>query len=306
LMQQRLITLRNRFSSLHPENWGPGRVDTFNSSKAYFNFPIASLPDRELHGTAEFPSIWNQGKKRGMQLHWDGNNKDVTERNKNAAFGTGTTPSTVDLGSLDRIQDWLWTLKAPPYPYPINRQLATRGAALYKTYCASCHGASGQDFSGPYVGKVVPIVDIGTDPYRLDSFTYDLAVSLGTPYAEEPYRFKHFRKTYGYANLPLDGLWLRAPYLHNGSVPTLRDLLEPLASRPASFFRGYDVFDPVKVGFRGDVGREGGRTYFRFDTRGPDGSFIPGNGNYGHDGRPYGTELPPADKDAIVEYLKTF
>ena len=46
-------------------------------------------------------------------------------------------------------------------------------------------------------------------------------------YAGYPRRFSHFRKTYGYANMPLDGVWLRAPYLHNGSVPTLRDLLNP-------------------------------------------------------------------------------
>jgi hypothetical protein len=167
-------------------------------------------------------------------------------------------------------------------------------------------GASGEDFSGEYVGKVTPIERIATDPFRLDSFTYDVAVSLGTPYAGEPYRFRHFRKTYGYANMPLDGLWLRAPYLHNGSVPTLRDLLEPTAKRPVRFFRGYDVFDPVKVGFRGDVGEENGRKFFDFETHSPDGKSIPGNGNYGHDGPRYGTLLPAADKDAIVEFLKTF
>ena len=37
----------------------------------------------------------------------------------------------------------------------------------------------------------------------------------------KPWKFSHFRKTKGYANMPLDGVWLRAPYLHNGSVPTL-------------------------------------------------------------------------------------
>jgi Cytochrome C oxidase, cbb3-type, subunit III len=306
LMQQRLLVLRNRFEPVHPDRWGPGRVDTFNASKAYFNFPFASLPDRELHGAAEFPSIWNQGKKRGMQLHWDGNNDDVVERNKNAAFGTGTTPSTVDLEAIGRIETWLWNLKPPPYPYPIDKTRAARGATLYKEYCAACHGASGEDFAGEYVGKVTPIAQVATDPYRLDSFTYDVAVSLATPYAGEPYRFRRFRKTYGYANMPLDGLWLRAPYLHNGSVPTLRDLLEPVANRPIRFFRGYDVFDPVKVGFRGDVGEENGRKYFCFETRSCDGKPIPGNGNSGHDGPQFGTRLPAADKDAIVEYLKTF
>ncbi len=55
---------------------------------------------------------------------------------------------------------------------------------------------------------------------------------LGTVYAGYPHRYCHYRKTFGYANMPLDGIWLRAPYLHNGSVPTLRALLEPAAKRP--------------------------------------------------------------------------
>jgi hypothetical protein len=78
-------------------------------------------------------------------------------------------------------------------------------------------------------------------------------------------------------------------------VPTLADLLEPPEARPKVFYRGYDVYDPVKVGFRTDVAEEGGRRYFRFDTK------LDGNGNRGH---LYGVKLPPADKKAIVEYMK--
>ena len=58
----------------------------------------------------------------------------------------------------------------------------------------------------------------------------------------KPWAFSQFRKTQGYANMPLDGLWLRAPYLHNGSVPDLRALLFP-EERPAAFYRAYDVYD---------------------------------------------------------------
>jgi hypothetical protein len=47
-------------------------------------------------------------------------------------------------------------------------------------------------------------------------------------------------------------------------------------------------------------GRSIVREFFKFDT------LIPGNGNAGHEGEPYGTELPPEDKDALLEYLKTF
>jgi hypothetical protein len=305
LMRERLLMLRGRFGFVLKQadkglEWGPGRVDTFNSAKVLFNFPMEKLPPQELIGASDFPSIWNQRKKRNMQLHWDGNNTLVEERNKSAAFGTGTTPPTIDLAAIGRIENWLLDLAPPRYPYPINEALAARGATLYKNYCAGCHGASGQDFSGEKVGKVTPIAEIGTDRRRLDSYTYDLAVNQSTLYAGYPHRFTHFRKTYGYANMPLDGLWLRAPYLHNGSVPTLRDLLEPSEKRPRTFYRGYDVYDPQRAGFVHNVSREGDRKYFRFDT------VLPGNSNKGHEGAAYGTQLPAGDKDALVEYLKTF
>ena len=52
-----------------------------------------------------------------------------------------------------------------------------------------------------------------------------------------------------YQNMPLDGLWMRAPYLHNGSVANLRELLEPEDKRAKAFYRGNDLFDQVNVGF---------------------------------------------------------
>ena len=147
---------------------------------------------------------------------------------------------------------------------------------------------------------MTPIEEVRTDPHRLDSYSYELAVNQSTLYAGYPWRFSHFRKTFGYANMPLDGVWLRAPYLHNGSVPTLRDVLEPSARRPAVFYRGYDVYDPVKVGFVTSVAEENGKRYFKYDVK------VPGNGNAGHEGKRFGTELSAEDKDALVEYLKTF
>src|SRR5215813_5247985 len=61
--------------------------------------------------------------------------------------------------------------------------------------------------------------------------------------------FESFRKISGYVAEPLPGLWLNGPYLHNGSVPTLRDLLEPPPQRPAAFLRGLDVVDARNGGF---------------------------------------------------------
>jgi hypothetical protein len=281
-------------------DWGPGRVDTFNAAKVLFNFPLDALPEHEQNAASDFPSIWYQGPRKGMQLHWDGNNTLVEERNKSAAFGTGTTPPTIDVKAIGRIEDWLLSKEAPKYPYPIDQDKAQRGAPVYKAYCAACHGAGARDFSGEYVGKVTPIEEIRTDRHRLDSYSYDLSVNQSTLYAGYPWRFSHFRKTFGYANMPLDGVWLRAPYLHNGSVPTLRDLFEPSARRPASFYRGYDVYDPIKVGFVTSVAEENGTKYFKYETK------VPGNGNGGHEGKRFGTELSEDEKEALVEYLKTF
>jgi processive rubber oxygenase RoxA-like protein len=303
-MRERILTLRDRlnFIAEQPE-WGPGRVDTFNPLKAYFNFPPDKLAPAERIGTTDFPSIWDQGQRETlkMNLHWDGNNVSLEERNRSAAMGTGITPPTGDRLSLKRVADWLRNLSAPPYPFPIDKNVAGQGALIYKQYCAGCHGADGKDFRGEYAGKVVPIAEIDTDRHRLDSYTYDVAVNQNLIFAGyENERFKNFRKTFGYANSPLDGIWLRAPYLHNGSVPTLRDLLDPKTKRPARFYRGYDVYDQKKLGFVSDVGEENGRKYFEYNTE------EPGNSNKGHEGKRYGTELSNPEKDALVEYLKTF
>jgi hypothetical protein len=110
-----------------------------------------------------------------------------------------------------------------------------------------------------------------------------------------PWDFKAFRKTNGYVAVPLDGVWLRAPYLHNGSVPSLHDLLEPPENRQKVFFRGYDLYDPARVGFVVD-GPVAERIGTRYDTA------LPGNGNVGH---LYGTSLTTDEKRALIEFLKT-
>ena len=149
----------------------------------------------------------------------------------------------------------------------IDAVAAERGKVLYEAHCSSCHGVDGSNFSGSQVGRVDPIGHIRTDPCRLDNYTRDLAVEQGNLYAGFPDRFRHFRKTDGYASMPLDGIWLRAPYLHNGSVPTVRDLLEPAANRPKVFYRGYDVVDRDRLGFISTVESEDSVDYFRYETQ---------------------------------------
>ena len=94
-----------------------------------------------------------------------------------------------------------------------------------------------------------------------------------------------------YKARPLNGAWASSPYLHNGSVPTLYDLLLPEAERPARFAVGRWTYDPVKVGYVSE-----GEDPWVFDTS------VDGNRNTGH---LYGTTLSDADRWALVEYLKT-
>jgi hypothetical protein len=298
------LELKNRIDPILRDSvprWGRGRVDTFNPYKAIqFNWDLNQLPASERLGASDFPSLWNQAPREGMDLHWDGDNDSVDERNLSAGLGAGITPVTVDHAGLKRVRDWIWTLPPPAYPYDVDAPLAARGEALYRQHCADCHAdhrfRSGTT-AGTRVGRVEDIDRIKTDRHRLDSYTETFALNQYGLFPDSRYRFTRFRKTHGYANQPLDGIWARAPYLHNGSVPTLRDLLNAPAERPGVFYRGNDVFDRARVGFVSDVPELGGRRFTRYDTS------VPGNGNMGHE---YGISLPGADKDAIVEYLKTF
>jgi len=268
---------------------GPGRVDTFNPYKSMFARETNFDTDATV-GTADLPSLWNQRTREGLWLHWDGNNNSVDERNKSAAIGAGATPDSIDLAALDRIATWILDLRPPAYPASrINAGLASTGRPLYQQHCASCH-----DVGQPRVGQTIGIAEIGTDPERLNSFTTELAAVMNTIGTGTPWKFSHFRKTDGYAGMPLDGIWLRAPYLHNGSVPTLRALLL-LDPRPGEFYRGYDVYDFQNVGFVSS-GPEAERLGVLFDTS------ERGNGNGGH---LYGADLPEPDREALLEYLKT-
>jgi len=93
-----------------------------------------------------------------------------------------------------------------------------------------------------------------------------------------------------YKARPLNGIWATAPYLHNGSVPTLWELLQPPAQRMRSFQVGSREFDAQRVGFDTQQGP------YRFDTT------LPGNGNGGH---AYGTALSESQKRDLLEYLKS-
>jgi len=264
---------------------GRGRTDTFNPTKMV----VFHMPDDHTIGTTDLPQVWNQKPRENMWLHWDGNNNQITERNYAAAMAVGATPTSVLPESFTRVTDYLLQLQPPPFPFPIDKDKSARGAAVYQSACAGCHA-----FDSQGVGQVEDIAQIGTDPNRLSSFSQGLVDRFHT-FTTPPFVFTAYRKTNGYSRVPIDGIWLRGPYLHNGSVPSLRALLMPEGQRPSVFYRGYDVLDPVNVGFISD-GPQAAAIGFRLDTS------VPGNSNRGHS---YGTDISATQKDDLLEYLKT-
>jgi len=288
-MQDEILARAEEFDFLNdrPE-WGPGRVDTFSPYKVHFG--VDMVADNTI-GTSDLPSLWNQAIRDGMSLHWDANNDSLSERNISAALGAGATEESLDFPSINRVATWIRALPPPAFPPErIDTELAEAGRALYTQHCATCHA-----LGGARVGQVEPLSSVGTDAERADAFGTEIADLMNTYGDGEPWAFENFLATDGYANSPLDGVWLRAPYLHNGSVPTLYDLLLPAEERPTQFYRGYDVYDYENLGFVSS-GPEAEAAGFLYDTT------ERGNGNGGHE---YATDLTEDERRALLEYLKT-
>ena len=266
--------------------WGPGRIDPFNPVK----FGILKLPVDQTIGNSDMVPIWNMKARQGMSLHWDGLSASLREVVLSSALGDGASRKSIQLPALARIEEWLLQVQPPAYPYDVDKALAGEGRAVYDQQCAQCHAPG-----GTRTGTVVPVEEVGTDRHRLDMWTPAAPLAYNNYTNGYAYDFTGFRKTNGYVAVPLDGVWLRAPYLHNGSVPSLQELFEPVSGRRSTFYRGYNVYDPVRVGFvsEGDSVKRAGTLY---DTS------LPGNSNAGH---LYGVELTPAQKKALIEYLKT-
>ncbi len=137
-------------------------------------------------------------------------------------------------------------------PESIDLAAAQRGEELFNATCASCHGTYEKDWDAPNAGELdaaglmrttrvvyhaqTPVLDVGTDLQRAQGMAAfasrlnELAISQWMETVVEVQA--------GYVPPPLDGIWMRYPYLHNGSVPTLCDLLSPAGERTAVFHNG--------------------------------------------------------------------
>ena len=100
-----------------------------------------------------------------------------------------------------------------------------------------------------------------------------------------------------YESRVLNGVWAVAPYLHNGSVPNLWELMKPAKDRKSSFMVGSRIFDPKNVGYATD------ESPFKTGAFVADPANANGNGNGGHE---FGAGLTDDERWAIIEYMKTF
>jgi hypothetical protein len=206
------------------------------------------------------------------------------------------------------IRAYLLTLEPPRYPFPIDRGMAERGRGVFERTCARCHGTYGPD--GRYPNKVIDLDEIGTDPMLAEAFAPEMSahylkswfVRERGPNGEP----LHGLNGGGYQAPPLDGVWATAPYLHNGSVPTVYHLLRS-ETRPRIFTRtfrgGEDDYDRAKLGVKVTVlDRAPDPALPAFERRKVYDTSQPGRGNGGHT---FGDRLTEDERLAVIEYLKT-
>ena len=268
-----------------PPASGPGRNDAFGLlSAALFGVPQPPAP-------VKYGLVWNV--ENWHWVHWDGNTQSPLGRNLLAAAGLGAPlvgkRCYLDFALVKRQTDLSEGIHAPRYPFAIDEAAASRGAAHYQSQCASCHGGQESD------KRLYTTAEMGTDPTRAQAFTPIQAGYFNKFLAEmetpgyQPSGEPGIRSTQKYFAASLPGVWARSPYLHNGSVRTMQELLTPPAARAKTFHRGSRVYDATQMGYADDG-------VYVLDTAGP------GNSNSGHN---YGTSLPADQKLELIEYLKT-
>jgi mono/diheme cytochrome c family protein len=255
----------------------------------------------------DVPAWWLLKKKETMYFTGTSHAKSV--RSIMQFMLSPTNPPAVferEEKTFADIQAYLFSMEAPKYPLPIDAKLAAQGEALFMKSCAKCHGTYGE--KPTYPNKIVPIEVIGTDRTRFDGFGEQVLVHYNKSWfarekGEDGYKAE---APTGYQAPPLDGVWATAPYLHNGSVPTLDGVLNSKA-RPKIFTRSFrtnrEDFDEVNVGWKitpldkaADPALSGYERRKVYDTT------QPGRGNQGHT---YGDHFSDAERRAVIEYLKT-
>jgi len=317
---------------------------SFNSANAYqgldaawYTAPFASLALPNVAAVTDIMAVWDQQSRD--PLGWDKDEKLLIDGGgqwnghipmlfyKNLAAQLTLGFNDVDLRVSAHAERLLLNLPAPAYPFSVNVELAKQGQALFAKNCATCHrDNNGRVYQqlGTHLGRA-KIAGTITTLGAQSSFTADCGpdseIQLSGKTVKPCAEYKGVslegksnqsmtspKQHDGYNALPLVGIWAQAPYLHNGSVPTLYHLLVP-SERPDQFIKSRLDYDQEKVGFAWNVKQSGteGEGYL-YDTASS--AII---GHQGHDrdieldGQTFklNWENNRAELKALLEYLKT-
>lgn len=281
----------------------PSRLTELEKSKALALGPgrtNAESSDYPFVVPADFPMYFNLGQRTHMNYLGTGANVRTEVYFSIYTFGAGSPnddTAIVKFPKESRVDDFatfLGSLAPPPAPPEDPALVAAGRAAFDKAACGSCHhvDALPKDDIVPLdamgteraaTDPKFPRGSIATDPehWNLD---FGPAGGAGGSSGGDAgfgdligFIFAHsltVGESDGYRALDLHGVWLSPPYLHNGSVPTLDDLLRPAAERPTTFMRGSFTVDTTQRA----------------------------NGNGGHE---FGVDLSADEKTALVAYLKS-
>jgi hypothetical protein len=267
------------------------------------DLPIVDVPDRyrDVVVASNPPPWWWYKKKTRMFYSASGGGSHIAWSMLASSLCLDNQEQAQEIAEgFPHILAYLKTISAPEYPWAINAELAEQGKPLFEQNCASCHGT--YDLQWTYPEVVIPLDDIGSDQQMA---TRMFEADLFHDWIDRSFFGQSSTATpeLGYVAPPLDGVWATAPYLHNGSVPTLESLLNSNL-RPTCWTWSYisTDYDQAALGWQFqdsdchdsiDSDQERGLVY---DTH------QPGYGNQGHT---YGDGLSNVERLAILEYIKT-
>jgi hypothetical protein len=293
------------------------RLDDKPSLVSKYEHGYASIPDlygRRLRSSVLYDGLYSlEANKRFVERHeGDFTREDHQRLSSIVAFfivpsmGIRASDSEAQAGRISDILDWSLDYQPQPFPGSIDREKALAGSQLYGAQCESCHGRYTPGIDKlrliSYPNKWVAQANMNSDPERWKAISDRMITAINkTPVANRV----NADNAEGYVAPILSGLWTSAPYLHNGSVPTLWHLLHADA-RPKKFYVGGHKLDYTRVGIDGAIDAEGifryPETHRAWSTPVLIDTAAPGLSNRGHE-REFAS-LSEADMAALIEYMK--
>jgi cytochrome c5 len=266
----------------------------WSDNQQYFN------PSSGLDGWVDVPPWWRAKKKNALYSNGSGRGVQGHHMSFMSVFSVkDTTEAAVIERKFNDVEAYIRSIKPPPFPGTIDSALAAKGEQVFNGTCAQCHGTYGEKWTYPNV--IIPYQQVGTDPSLA---THHWMAPTKDWYAESWYAREGkswIEIVEGYYAPPLDGVWATAPYFHNGSVPTLDGVIDPM-KRPATWTSDMahdEDYDFQRVGWKdkpNEVTVTLDQTFGKFDAS------QPGYSNQGHT---YGAALSADAQAALLEYLKT-